>query len=169
MGTVGQGLSLPLDVSLYGMTHTNTELPGYKTKALLCNPATLSSYHGIRPHWLTHSGFDWAKALSPFQHPDPWAVYAPPFPSILPGESGAPRDMDQDRASQPGDPPLDPARDPAPVRPGSPLSTRGIPPSPDPEEEEGIRHPTPGLPPSSPIRDDGVSLDALLGARRQSL
>ena len=96
MGTVGQGLSVPLDVSLYGTTHTNTELPGYKTKALLRKPATLSSYHGISPHWLSHLGFDWVQALSPFQRPDPWASTPPPFPSILPSESRQSGPVDQD-------------------------------------------------------------------------
>jgi len=129
MGTVGQGLSLPYDVSLYGTTHTNTNLPGYKTKALLRNPATLSSYHGIPPHWLHHSGFDWAKALSPFQRPDPWAVHVPPFPSPY---------IDQGGADKPDNAAANPANDPDAVRPGSPISTWGIAPAPDPEEEEGF-------------------------------
>jgi len=158
MGTVGQGLSVPYDVSLYGMTYTNTDLPRYKTKALLRKPATLSTYHGIPPHWLSHSGFDWAQALSPFQCPDPWAIAPPVFPS--------PSVPDQDRAGQSSDATANPARDPTPVCPGSPISTRGIAPTPDPEEEEGTRHPVPSPPPPSPIPDDGVSIG---DARRWSL
>jgi len=169
MGIVRQGLSLPLDVSLYGTTHTNTELPGYKTKALLRNPATLSSYYGIPPHWISQTHFDWGKALSPFQRPDPWAVHAPPFPSIPPGESGASRPVDQGGAYEPGDASANSTWDPAPVCPSSPLSTWGIPPSPDPEEEERSRHTPPQPPPPSPIPDDGLSIGPLSDTRRQSL
>ena len=170
MGTFGQGLSVPFDVSLYGTTHTNNDIPGYKTKALLRKATTLSSYYDIPSHWLSQTGIDWAKALNPFQRPDPWANQSPSFP-LPPSESGQPGSgpMDQDRASQSGDATADPTGDPPERGPSPPLSTRGIAPSPGPQEEEGGGHPTPGPPPPSPLPDDGVSFDALSDARRRSL
>jgi len=169
MGTVGDGLSLPSDVSMYGITHTNTEIPGYKTKALLQKPATLPSYHGIPPHWLEQTGFDWAQALNLFKRPSPWASTPPPLPSIPPSQSRAPRHLDQGGASQPSNAAADPARDSPQQGASPPLSTHGITPSPDLEEEEGIRHSAPSLPPPSPIRDDGVSIGTLSSTWGRSL
>ena len=153
MGTVGQGLSVPYDVSLYGTTHTNNDIPGYKTKALLRKATTLPSYYNIPSHWIWQTGFDWAKALNLFKHPDPWALTPPPFPPLPPSESGQPGagPIDQDQADQPGDAAADPAGDPPQRGPSPSVSTRGIAPSPGPQEEEGSRHPVPRPPPPSLI------------------
>jgi len=158
---------------MYGITHTNTKIPGYKTKALLRKLATLPSYHGIPSHWLQQTGFDWAQALNPFKRPDPWASTPPPCSRslLLPGQSGQPGSgpMDQDRASQPYDATPDAALDPPARGPSPPLSTCGIAPAPDLEEEEGIRHPPPSMPLPTPFPDDGVPSGPISYAPGRSL
>ena len=158
MGTVSGGLSIPYDLSQFGVSTTNKQTPAVKYRSLLRDPSTLAAYYDIPPHWLSGTQFDWAQALSPFQ-----CASSLPRPPVLPAISpvhgepiAAPLSVPvpvEDGADNSGDP-----WNPIPVNPlpsdaDSGISIHALPPTPPPKEEEddfgwGLAHPPSPPPPS---------------------